>query len=388
MTVAMITEDHIRALEREHQWAPPVVSFYVNTDRGDTEGRSMLASLWHLLKTADVSLARCLTPERAAARERLHADVTPRVLAFLEREVEPVPAIRSMAAFASLGAPLADKPAELLAYTLPRPVRSQVHVAATPYIRPLLFLLDQYERYAVLITDRTHARFFTVFLGEIEENVEFTSDTPTHHHERGWSRKRFQRHLDTHILTHVQRATGLAVHLLRTLPTHRLILGGDGEIIHRIRHELPEDLRPRIVGTFPVDARASVHELCKRTLVIARQAEEREERAAVQRLRDALAHRGHAVQGLPATLDALTARRALLLAVARGYRAPGALCPNCSALLLSPKPCPHCRAASTPVEDIVEHAIERAYHNDVTIEFVSDSLDLDAIGHIGAILRF
>jgi peptide chain release factor subunit 1 len=31
----------------------------------------------------------------------------------------------------------------------------------TPYARPLLELLDEYERYCVVLTDRKQARFFT-----------------------------------------------------------------------------------------------------------------------------------------------------------------------------------------------------------------------------------
>jgi peptide chain release factor subunit 1 len=384
----MLSDTDIQTLEQDHRLQPPVLSLYLNTDRRHPEGSRFLAPLWHLLKTADLTLRRRLTPEGAEARERLHMIVTPRLVEFLEKEVASVTAIRSVAAFASLVTPKRPGPQQLTTYTLPRPVRSQVHIDPRPYVRPLLFLLDQYERYAVIVADRKHARFFTVVLGEIEKIASFVSDTPQRHGQGGWSQKRFQRHVDDHIAKHVQRVTGYARRALRRLSAHRLILGGDGETLRLIREQLPPEFRERIVGTFPLDVHAPVHAIRERTLAGALAAEEREEAQKIAELREALAHRGHAVRGLLATLDALTQRRALTLIVKKGFHAPGALCENCDALLATSGLCPHCRTQTEDVEDIVEHAVEYAHRDNVTIEFVAENLDLEALGNIGALLRF
>jgi len=48
-------------------------------------------------------------------------------------------------------------------------VRNSPRWNDTPYLRPLIEILDEYERYAVVLTDRKKARFFTIYLGEIEE---------------------------------------------------------------------------------------------------------------------------------------------------------------------------------------------------------------------------
>lgn len=383
----MIHEDDVRDLLRDPRLIPPVLSVYLNTDRREAAGRSMLATLRHLAKTAERTLRTTLTPESAAAREVLHGTIVPRFVEFLSGEVEPVPAIRAVAAFASLS-PSKTQGHRLVTYTLPRPLRSQAHIDSRPYIRPLLFLLDEYERYAALVVDRKHARFFTVFLGEIEQIAEFTSDTPTRHDQGGWSQKRFQRHVDDHIAQHVYRVTDYAVKALKHLPTHRLILGGDAETIRLIRQHLPHALEARIAGTFPLDVHASLHAIRERTLAVASQAEHEEEARQVGILREALAHPGRAVQGLPETLRSLTDRRALTLIVKKGFHAEGALCPNCQALLAAAGPCPYCEKETEEVEDIVEHAIEHAHLDRVTTEFVTENLDLEALGNIGAILRY
>ena len=51
-------------------------------------------------------------------------------------------------------------------------VRSLLRWEETPYVRPLLELIDEHERYGVILTDRGKARLFTIFLGEIEEDKE------------------------------------------------------------------------------------------------------------------------------------------------------------------------------------------------------------------------
>jgi len=40
-------------------------------------------------------------------------------------------------------------------------------------VEPLLELLDEYEPYAVALVDKEKARFFSIFLGEIEETDDF-----------------------------------------------------------------------------------------------------------------------------------------------------------------------------------------------------------------------
>ena len=49
------------------------------------------------------------------------------------------------------------------------PVKTEVRWSEKPYLRPLLEIIDEHERYGVILTDRSQARLFSIFLGEIEE---------------------------------------------------------------------------------------------------------------------------------------------------------------------------------------------------------------------------
>src|SRR5712672_3434848 len=62
-----------------------------------------------------------------------------------------------------------------------------------PYVRPLLELIDEHERYGVVLTDREHARLFSIFLGELEEHQEvFARADVTHVKTSGTDHMRSQ----------------------------------------------------------------------------------------------------------------------------------------------------------------------------------------------------
>jgi hypothetical protein len=50
-------------------------------------------------------------------------------------------------------------------------LRNDAHWADAPHVRPLLELFDDHERFGVVLVDKTRARLFTIFLGEIEEHA-------------------------------------------------------------------------------------------------------------------------------------------------------------------------------------------------------------------------
>ena len=47
-----------------------------------------------------------------------------------------------------------------------------------PYLRPLIAALDEYARYGVVLMDKEKARFFTVYMGEIQEHEAVFDEVP------------------------------------------------------------------------------------------------------------------------------------------------------------------------------------------------------------------
>lgn len=395
----MFSEKNVKALLRDRRLTPPVASLYLNTDRTYAEGERYLAALRQVLHEADRLLRFPANPRSATARERL-TEVAPQLLVFLDKEVASQSTVRGVAFFVSLAASSETDPRTptFTAFTLPRPVRSQARVDQRPYIRPLLLLLDQYERVGAIVADRAHARIFTAFLGELEEMVRRTSETPRRH-AQGWKQQTFfQRDVDGHTKAHIRSTVREALRLFRARPLKRLILGGSDETLALLTADLPHAFRQMIAGTFPAESHASDRELIAATLALAQRAEQEEEAQRVRELSDALARhaeaswgtaRHRAVHGLDETLRALAERRVQLLVVRRGFRAPGGVCDNCAALSAHrATPCPTCRTPLRAVADVVEHAIEHASEERAEVEFVTEDPTLEALGNIGAFLRF
>lgn len=397
----MFSHDDVHVLLHDKRLRPPVASLYLNTDRGHAEGEKYLASFRHLLHEIDRSLRRRTDPAAALAQQRL-SDAIPELLEFLDTEVEPLPAIRGVAMFLSLAPPddynLRTPP--FTAFTLPRPVRNQMCVNHHPYIRPLLFLLDQYQRVGVIAADRTHARILTLFLGEVEHQEQRRAETPPHHQRGGWKQMLFQRDLEGHVSAHLRATARAATRLFERRPLTRVILAGSEEMRARLQKELPLRLRERVAGAFAADARTTEAEIVSRALAIAHEAELREEAERVREFVEACARRpdfswgrsarARAVHGVEETLRAVSEGRVQRLLLRRGLRHPGEVCDNCGLLTTSSlgSLCPTCSSKPRSVTDILEYAVERAHEGRATIEFVTESPALDALGGVGALLRF
>lgn len=404
----MFSEADVNALFKDRRLKAPVASLFVNTDRGHPDGEKFLANFRHVVHEAHRALTRRPTAESALAAERLK-EALPELLTFFDREVSTEPVVRGVALFVSLALPADHDPRTpaFTAFTLPRPLRNQAQVAHRPVVRPLIFLLDQYERVGVIVADRGHARIFTLFLGELAAMVRRNADTPRRHDQGGWSKMFFQRDLEGHVRAHLRDTVRVAVRLFRLSPLHRIVLGGTKETVSLLERALPYPLRQVVAGRFLVGSHASDAEVIAKALALAAAAEQEEERRRVAELTDALAHRpttptlrsehgiAHgagrvaAVSGLADTLEALAEQRVQRLLLERGRHAAGAACDNCGALL--PETVGVCRYCAHPlhaVPDALEHAVERARAERAEVEFISESAALAALGGVGAILRF
>jgi peptide chain release factor subunit 1 len=126
-------------------------------------------------------------------------------------------------------------------------VRNRARWNDTPYVRPLIEMVDEYERYAVVLTDRETARFFSIFLGEIEEH--FQSEAPlevTRVNEVGTdhieSHTTVQHKADEHAHLHLKQVAELTARLSRVREFDRLILAGTVEATSELSALLPKSV--------------------------------------------------------------------------------------------------------------------------------------------------
>jgi peptide chain release factor subunit 1 len=275
-------------------------------------------------------------------------------------------------------------------------LRNQAWWEATPHVRPLLEMLDEYERFGVILTNKTQARLFTVFWGEIEEQQNAFAAGEVKHIKRPArdqlrSQLDMQRKAEMHAQWHLRNVADLMERLAQTHDFDRLVLAGPVEATSELRRLLSKQLRSRVVGTLALPIQASRQQVLEATLQIEEEVERAAERELVDELVTAAAKHNYARKGLKAILHELKDGRIWQLVYADGFAARGSKCPSCAGLFAEgQKSCTYCGAKLGAVDDLVECLVEHIINDGGKVELVRGAAAqrLHSEGGIGAFLRF
>jgi peptide chain release factor subunit 1 len=272
---------------------------------------------------------------------------------------------------------------------LPVPVRNRLVVNASPQVRQLEGIIDEYERFAVLLADRQRARMFVFELGELVDKTERLDALPRHEDDGGdLDRDSVRSHVDAAAHHHLKRAARAAFEVFQDQGFDHLILGAPDPIVADLERELHPYLRERIAARVSVAVGAREDEIRRAALEVESQVERAKEAAAVEKLRDAVGAGNGGAAGLDPVLAVLVERRVDTLLVSDGFEAPGWRCPACGYVATKGRRCPVCSSDMNAVEDVVEEAVEEALAQSCRVEVCHENADLDVLGRIGALLRF
>ncbi|MEW6443253.1 MAG: hypothetical protein AB1640_20140 [bacterium] len=266
----------------------------------------------------------------------------------------------------------------------------------TPYVRPLVEAIDEYERYAVVLADQSRARLFTVFLGEIEEHEQaFGSGKVRRIRAPGsdhlLSQTQIQRKAREHARWHLKETAEQLSRMAGQNAFDRIVLAGPLTAAKELQHLLDKGLGPRVAASVPMSVEARDAEVLDAVLRIEKHVERAEEMKVVEGLLPAAAKNGNAVTGLTGTLACLEQGRVWRLVYAEGFAASGWQCANCAALFdRASKSCSYCGEALGKVQDLLERMVERVLETGGRIEQVRGEAGalLRGAGGIGAVLRF
>lgn len=366
-----ITEDDVRELAGYKGEDAPVTSCYL-----DVDGRRRVRQ--QDVEKALEMLVRRLPDDRSASVTADVQRITELVRSGFDRK-----GVRGLAVFSCSAHDL------WRVYPLPVPVRDQLVVNHTPAVRQLEVVVDEYERFGVLLADKQRARMFVFELGELVECQEEFEQLPRHDDDGGtWSKDHVHDHTAELAHQHLRHAARVAFDVWQKNGFQRLIVGAPDEIASELEHELHPYLRERLAARVSVPISASPDEVREAALEVEAQVERAKEEETVARLREAVGSGRRGVAGLKPTLEALVERRVETLLVSHGYTAPGWRCPGCSYVATVGRTCPVCEAEMLKVEDVVEEAVEEALAQKCRVEICVANADLDVLGRIGALLRF
>ncbi|MCL4459183.1 MAG: hypothetical protein M1136_10415 [Chloroflexi bacterium] len=276
-------------------------------------------------------------------------------------------------------------------YHLPVSIPNDVHFTLQPYVSPLVELIDEYERYGVVLVDKEKARLFVIYLGQIEEQEEVFDLVPGKHKQGGWSQANYQRHHEAHVHWHLKHVAQALVEYYKGKPFDRLIIGAANEVASELPHLLPKELADRISGIFAVPITASATDILQETLAIEQEIERQQEERLVENLITCASKVGPGALGLDDTLFLLQEGRVRQLLIADGYIASGYECLRCGNLIAQTvSRCPLCRGKIERTDGLIEKAVEMALAKDSEVEIVKGKAKDRLLTHggIGALLRF
>ncbi|HEV7864082.1 MAG TPA: hypothetical protein VGR20_15330 [Acidimicrobiia bacterium] len=360
----------------------PVVSVYVPIpyEPGELKGvharfLSLLQPLRDLLHSDELD---------HGARESLRGDLTA-----IEEDVAPVAADlkgRSVAVFACHQANLFEM------VVLPRPVRARAVIDATPYVRPMLAVLDEVHRYVTVVVNREKAWLYEFFMGQLEEAKKVPGRAlrdPNHAGGwQGWKEDKSHHKAELLARRHYRETAERLDDLMRRTGAELVVVGGHEETVAEFLPYLPHHLQPKVAGTFVIDpSTMTPGQVRERSDEVADAYERREEEQLVAQTLEKVASGGFGAAGLDWCLLAVNENAVQVLLIHEDEQAPGRVSDRCGWLGRDEEECPVCGEQTRKTPDVIDEMAAAVVDSSGRVEHVYADTPLDP--HVvAAMLRF
>lgn len=370
-------KERLRELARLRPEGHKVLSLYLNLDPSEfPTPRDRATELESLLDVVEAGLRQDSLEH--AQRLELKSDIE-RVRSYFKAEFD-AKGTRGVVVFASSGADLFE------VVRLPTPISSEVVVDDSPFIEPLTTAPGD-DGYCVLLIDRQVARILVGGSGGMREVTSIVDDVHRWHDQGGWSQARFQRGIVKETRDHVKHAADELFKQFKRGTVQRLIIGTHNELRGEIESHLHSYLRDRIAGWIDIDIHSNPAQVTAEASEVIVEDEKRQEREWLDRLKSELGRNARGVSGLADTLEALNERRVEALVIQSGFRAEGFATASSDFLSTEPGASPTGEELRK-LDDVIEAALESALEQSAEIVAVRHHPDLEALGSIGAVLRY
>ena len=376
-------EDRLQRLTTVRSDRHRVVTCYLKLEPRDRNRGKYLIKIKNRVRDAIRALPR-LGLERSV-QEAVERDLE-RVQQHI-RNPANLPSTQGIAIFACEGIGLFE------AIPLPVVYRSRLAVDATPLVRELASVEDEFGRLLTVVLDRTSARFFEVTAYDAVELPGLRADSTRGGRFRGdqdgpgWGEHTYNNRIRHEKQRHFEAIARELFAIDRRHPARGIVIAATGTDAGAVEPFLHNYLVERVIGTARLNPKEATPALVHAATLVVRESWEREaERAAVRQLEEALGT-GWAVNGMDSTLRALARGQARTLLVNADASEPGFRCGDSGRLARTER---ECRAEGEPIAvlDIVDDAIEEALRQGVDVEVVYEPDARDAVEGLGAMLRF
>jgi hypothetical protein len=353
----MIEADTIDRLVRLKPNGLPVLSMYVNIDPVDHMANDMAV---HSLLDRIRPLAHDESLDREA-RLSVREDIEQIELAARRERWNP----------GSIGIFSSSRQGVFEEVALPRLVHEQVVVDATPFVRPMLAVLDEYHRACVVLISKGSARAWELYQNEMREATAFHDLTLRKPNYAVWrAENRIHHRKDELAKRHYRRTVDVLEQMFRSGGYDLLVVAGREHEIPAFVEFLPYELGLRLAGSFAIDDSALLGDIKAEAQAVLDRYERDEETRMVAEVLDRAAMGGLATTGLTDCLWAGSVSAVQLLLVQEAAALPGVVCDESGLLALSGDICPESGNPTRPVPDIIDELVTRVVDDGGAIEHV------------------
>jgi peptide chain release factor subunit 1 len=271
---------------------------------------------------------------------------------------------------------------------LSEPVRDEVKVGQALYLAPLVPLVGRGEGAVVAVVGREQGRLYRLRAGRLEEVADLFEEQPRRHDQGGWSQARFQRHVDELAKDHLKDVGEELENQLRRLRFPRVVVVCPEELKSEFAGVLPSEARNAIIGWTTAPAHAGPVELYEVAVPVLEEWRERRETETVERWKESVGRNGRAAAGWQETLEAASDGRVECLLFQEGTEQSAFACPACGRVSLSGGRCPLDGTEMEQRDEGLDLAVHQVVVHGGQVLALRHRQDLEAVGGIGALLRF
>jgi len=360
-----------------------VVTCYLKLEARDRTRGKYLIKVKNRVREAIQSLPRLGLPRDV--QDEVGRDLG-RIQQYLQ-DPDLLPPTHGVALFACEGIGLFE------AIPLPAVHRSRIAVDATPLVRELASVEDEFGRLLTVVLDRTSARFFMVTAYDTVELSGLRADSTRgkrFHGDQngpGWGEHTYHNRIREEKQRHYEAIARELFAIDRRHPAQGIVLAAIGTEAGAVEPFLHSYLVERVIGTAKLNPKeASAPVVHATTLAVREQWERASERLLVQEMLESEGS-GWAVNGLDQTLRALARGQVRALLVNADAAEPGFRCGDSGRLARTAREC-RGEGEPLPVLDVVDDAIEEALRQRVVINVVYQEEARVSVRSLAALLRF
>lgn len=266
--------------------------------------------------------------------------------------------------------------------------------SAKPWVRPLLEVIEEQDRFGVVLIDKQHARILAVDAAGMEQQAEILSDVPNKHATTGtdhiWSQGQMDRDHTNHVQSHAKRVADELAAVIDRMKLNRMVIGGPVEATSIFTATLPKRIQQMIIGMISAPVDASHDRIITELRAVQEKAEQEDEVKIVDAMITAAMKGERAVLGISDTLGAVQQCRVYRLVIARDFHVEGKECDSCHVLVIdADEKCSFCAGKLEEAPDLINRASHRVLDMGGKIQLVSGEAAVKlAEAGIGAVLRF